>query len=183
MFMNTVKKCLQSCQPLSLGLINGVLFALFLEVFFRFFYLWFLYEEYLRSIEPPQSEVVHMNIAFIVNFNFHYYSGLVLVVISVVLSTFLISKSLPRLSKLTILFWQITGFFTICWLMLLAKARSLSLELLECGKLSCFDIPIIPGFDEFYTHLLPQILFFLVLISTFNLIFSLMLRSRKQLIP
>jgi hypothetical protein len=178
--MNKVKKYLQSCHPLLLGLTNGILFALFLEVFFRILYLWFLYEEYLRRLKPSD---VNIDAIFIVSFDFRYYLGLLLTIISAILSTWLISKSLPRLSKFTILFWQITGFFTICWLILLGKVHSFVLELIECGKLSCHDTTLLPSFDEFDTHHLSQILFFLVLILTFNLLFSLLLRERKRLIP
>ena len=174
-----LKENLQKLNITVLGAINGVLLALSLEVFFRVLYVWYLYDEYVESLQPRNSEV-HICSSFIVKFDFRYYSTLLLMAVSVVFASFLIGKSLPHLRKTTILFWQLIGILTVGWSFVLGKMRIFLQELLKCGKLSCIDAPVIPSFSEFYVHLLPQLAFLLIFISAFNFVFSLFVREPKQ---
>lgn len=168
---------LRNLNSMTLGAINGLLFVFTIESTLRVFYLRHLYEE--KLLQASLENDVNICIVFIVSFDFRWYFGLFLVLVSTTLASFLVNRSLPHLKEKPILLWQIIGFFSLAILVILTKVKFLASEFAECRNLNCSEFSIVDTPGLYYRNLL-EFAFVLVVILSFNFIFSLFLRERRK---
>lgn len=170
----------QKMQNLSLvwlGVINATIFVLLIELVFRVLYFQYLYEE--SRLQASLSSDVHICTSFITSFGLRWYSDLSVIFVSIIAASFIISKSLPNLKKTSIAFWQIVGFFTVVFSIVLNTVRFQISDFLSCGKLNCNGLSL-NEIPEIYYQKLFQAAIFLAIVLGFNFVFAALFVKRKQ---